>query len=439
MSQFTLLSTRRFLPMFCTQFLGAFNDNIYKNSLIIFITFTLASQTSINSSILVIMAGGLFILPFFIFSALAGQIADKYEKAMLIRRVKLAEIVIMALAVVGFATQSVFILMTILFFMGAQSAFFGPLKYGILPQHLEQYELTGANGLFQMGTYLAILGGTILGGVLVAIQGYGVYLVSVVVVVIALAGWYASRYIPDALPADPAVRLDWNLFRQTFRILHQAITEKETFIAMIAISWFWFLGACYLSLVPTYTRDVLLGDELVATLLLTAFSLGIGSGSLLCERLSRGRIEPGLVPVGAIGLTIFAIDLFLVGAPVTVGSMAVVGPMQFLSQLQNWRILVDLVCIGFFGGIYIVPLYAMIQHRSSPLFRARTIAANNILNALFMVVSALLVIGFIKMNLTIPQIYLLIGIMNLLVTGMIFRIFPEYLQRLALIIKKAAG
>ena len=435
MSQFSLLTTRRFMPMFCTQFLGAFNDNIYKNSLVIFIAFTLADQATINSSILVIMAGGLFILPYFLFSALAGQLADKYEKSMIVRYVKLAEIIIMGLAIPGFATGNVTILMTVLFLMGTHSTFFGPLKYGILPQHLQLSELTGANGLVQMATYLAILGGTIIGGILVAIEGYGIYLVSALLIIVALAGWYASRFIPEAEPADSTIQIDWNLFRQTWRILRQSIVEKDTFIAMIAISWFWFLGTSYLSLVPTYTRDVLGGDELVATLLLTAFSLGIGSGSLLCERLSRGHIEPGLVPVGALGLTLFAIDLFLIGDPVTV-SPGVVGPMQFLSVMTNWRIISDLVCIGFFGGIYIVPLYAMIQNRSIPAFRSRTIAANNILNALFMVASALLVIGFIKLAMTIPQIYLLIGIMNLLVTGLIFFIFPEYLQRFSIIIRR---
>jgi len=435
MSQYTLLSRRRFMPMFCTQFLGALNDNIYKNSLVIFIAFGLADRAGINSSILVIMAGGLFILPFFLFSAMAGQIADKFEKSAVIRRVKLAEIVIMGLAVIGFISESVPLLMTILFLMGAQSTFFGPLKYGILPQHLQAHELTGANGLVQMGTYLAILGGTIIGGILIAIDGSGVYLVSLLVVVIAILGWYASRLIPVAAAADSSIPVDWNLFRQTWRILYQAINEKQTFIAMIAISWFWFLGASYLSLVPTYTRDVLAGDELVATLLLTAFSIGIGTGSLLCERLSRKKIEPGLVPVGALGLTLFAVDLFLVGTPELGHVATVIGPAEFLMHPVHWRILFDLTSIGFFGGIYIVPLYAMIQHRSSLEFRARTIAANNILNALFMVVSALLIIGFIKMSMTIPQIFLLVGILNLLITGIIFRQFPEYLQRLTALIR----
>ncbi|MEX2354078.1 MAG: MFS transporter, partial [Gammaproteobacteria bacterium] len=390
MSQYLLLGSRRFLPLFCTQFLGALNDNIYKNALVIFIAFTLADKTTINSTILVIMAGGLFILPYFLFSATAGQIADKYEKSMLIRRIKLAEILIMCLAVTGFVSQSVFILMTILFLMGVQSTFFGPLKYGIVPQHLEFHELTGGNGLIQMGTFLAILGGTIIGGVLIAIKGLGVFLVSIMVVVIAISGWFASRHIPSASPADDTLGIDWNIFRQTFRIVRYAISEKTVFIAMIAISWFWFIGATYLSLVPTYTRDVLMGNELVATLLLTAFSIGIGAGSLLCETLSRKKIEPGLVPIGAFGLSLFALDLYLVGVPDIISSLdlTVLSPGIFLGYLLHWRILLDLVCIGFFGGIYIVPLYAMIQHRSNPIYRSRVIAATNILNALFMVISA---------------------------------------------------
>jgi len=443
MSQYSLLGSRRFLPLFCTQFLGALNDNIYKNALVIFIVFTLADRTVIDSTVLVIMAGGLFILPYFLFSATAGQLADRYEKSLLIRRIKLTEIMIMGCAIIGFISQNVLVLMTVLFFMGMQSTFFGPLKYGIVPQHLRLRELTGGNGLIQMGTFLAILGGTIIGGVSIAIKGYGVYLVSIMVVVIAILGWYASRHIPRARSSDNALVVDWNIFRQTFRIVRYAIAEKTVFVAIIAISWFWFIGATYLSLVPTYTRDVLMGNELVATLLLTAFSIGIGSGSLFCEVLSRRNIEPGLVPVGALGLTLFALDLFLIGTP-AVGSGVVVtegianvamSPGIFLSHLVHWRVLFDLICIGFFGGIYIVPLYAMIQHRCDPAHRARVIAATNILNALFMVTSALLVIILISLSLTIPQIYLLIGILNLLVSGIIFIIFPEYLQRLAVIFR----
>ncbi len=435
MSQYTLMKSRRFLPLFCAQFLGALEDNVFKNALIIFITFTLADTLSINSSILVAMAGGVFILPYFLFSATAGQIADKYEKSFLIRRITFAEMLIMAFAVTGFMSQSVFILMTVLFLTGIQSAFFGPLKYGILPQHLSVQELTGGNGMIQMGTFLAILAGTIIGGVLVGIEGYGIYLVSILAVCVASAAWFASWYIPIAPASDNTLHIDWNIARQTYHILRHAISDSNVFIAIIAISWFWFLGATYLSLVPTYTRDVLMGNELVATLLLTAFSLGIGTGSLLCERLSRGDIEPGLVPIGALGLSLFAIDLFITGIPGVHQGTIAMGAAEFLAYPVHWRILLALTGIGFFGGIYIVPLYAMVQHRSSPEHRARIIAANNILNALFMVASALLVIFLIKLAFTIPQIYLLLGILNLLVTGAIFIIFPEYLQRFSGFIK----
>jgi hypothetical protein len=338
----------------------------------------------------------------------------------------------MSLAVIGFISQDVRVLMTVLFFMGVQSTFFGPLKYGILPQHLEFHELTGGNGLVQMGTYIAILGGTIIGGVLIAIDDYGSLLVSLIVVLVAVTGWWASRFIPKAEAADSHLPVDWNIFRQTFKILLYAISDKGIFVAIIAISWFWFIGATYLSLVPTYTRDTLMGDELVTTALLTAFSIGIGSGSLLCERLSRGAIEPGLVPIGALGLSLFALDLFIAGEP-GVGSRQVIGLPEFLGYAVHWRVLFDLVCIGFFGGIYIVPLYAMVQHRSSLAYRARVIAATNILNALFMVVSAVLVILLIKLSFSIPQIYFIIGILNLIITGCIFMIFPEYLHRLGVI------
>ena len=436
MSQFSLMKSRRFLPLFCVQFLGAMEDNIFKNAMIIFLTFTIADRISMNSSILVAMAGGVFILPYFLISATAGQIADKYEKSYLIRRITFAEMVIMAFAVTGFISESVVILMTVLFLTGIQSAFFGPLKYGILPQHLTLNELTGGNGMIQMGTFLAILIGTIIGGALVAIEGYGTYVVSILAVCVAGLAWFASLYIPKAPASDDTLHVDWNIARQTYQILRYAYQDKNVFVAIVAISWFWFLGATYLSLVPTYTRDVLMGDELVATVLLTAFSVGIGAGSLLCERLSKGDIEPGLVPIGALGLTVFSLDLFITGVPGVHQGGVAMGATEFLGSFVHWRILIALTGIGFFGGIYIVPLYAMVQHRSSPVHRARVIAANNILNSIFMVASALLVILLVKLALTIPQIYLLLGVLNLLFTGAIFMKFPEYLQRLSGLFKK---
>lgn len=427
MSQFDLLHTARFWPLFLTQLFGALNDNIYKNALMIFIAFTLADRVAVNGSILVIIAGGIFILPFFLFSAFAGQVADKFEKSCLIRRIKLAEILIMCLATAGFLSQSLFVLMAVLFLMGSQSAFFGPLKYGILPQHLQPEELTGGNGLVQMGTYLAILGGTMIGGILVAAGAWGPAYVSATVIAVAVLGWYASRYIPLASASDESLAVDWNLFRQTWRITGYAVSDKRIFMIIIAISWFWFIGATFLSLVPGYTRDVLSGNEHVATLLLTAFSIGIGTGSLLCEKLSRGRIEPGLVPLGAIGLSLFSLDLFFTGIP-DLGTHYIneVDASLFLARLAGWRVLIDLILIGLFGGIYIVPLFALLQHRAEPRHRARVIAAANILNALFMVGSAMITTLLIYRSVPIPVIFLLIAAANAVITGFIFTRFREF-------------
>lgn len=431
MNQFQLLKTRRFFPIFYTQFLGAFNDNIFKNSLVIFIAFALADRNGGNSSILVIVAAGLFILPFFLFSALAGQIADKYEKSMLIRRIKIAEIAIMLLAACGFALLSLPLLMLVLFLMGAQSTLFGPLKYGILPQHLQESELVGGNGMIQMGTYLAILLGTIAGGILIAIKPEGRYFVSLLVIAVACLGWFMSRFIPLAAPAEAGLQLRWNIIVETIRIIRFARENLTVFWAIIAISWFWFYGATFLSLIPSYTRDILTGNEGITTILLTAFSVGIGTGSLMCEKLSRRRIEMGLVPLGAAGLSLFALDLFIVGIPANNGyDMTVI---EFMHNAANWRVLFDLCMIGFCGGIYIVPLYAMIQHLSNAMHRSRIIAANNILNALFMVISALLTIALFTMNVTIPQMFLLAAVLNIVVVSFVFLRVPGFMQRLAVI------
>jgi len=436
MNQFNLLKTGRFAPLFVTQFLGALNDNIFKNALVILIAFSLADQTDANSSILVIIAAGLFILPFFLFSAIAGQLADKFEKSMLIRRIKIAEICIMMLATVGFLTASLHMLIAVLFLMGTQSTLFGPLKYGILPQHLDESELTGGNGLIQMGTYLAILFGTIIGGILIAMKPGGVWYVSLVVLLVATGGWLASRGIPQARPADAPLSIHWNIFRETVRILAYARDNRTVFWSIIAISWFWFYGATFLSLIPTYTRDVLQGNEHVTTILLTAFSVGIGTGSLLCEKFSRKTIEVGLVPLGAAGLSLFAFDLFYVGMPVIAidPETSVLSAALFLEQPINWRVLADLTLIGFFGGLYIVPLYALVQNRSEPSRRSRIIAASNILNALFMVVSALLTIGLISMNVSITEIFLIVSVLNICVALLVCSLLPEFYRHALLLL-----
>ena len=426
MNQFALLKTSRFSPLFATQFLGAFNDNIFKNSLVILIAFSVAEQSNSNSSILVIIAAGLFILPFFLFSALAGQFADKFEKSCLIQRIKIAEICIMLLAGIGFLLASPYLLMLVLFLTGAQSTLFGPLKYGILPQHLDESELTGGNGMIQMGTYIAILLGTILGGVLIAIKPEGRTIVSILVLVVAGLGYMASRKIPTAVPTDPGLVLNWNIATETLHILRFATENRVVFWSIITISWCWFYGATLLSLIPTYTRDILSGNEHVATLLLTAFSVGIGTGSLLCEKLSRNRIEMGLMPLGATGLSLFALDLYLVGVPVDPETVSMITAGQYLQQSDSWRVLLDVSLMGMFGGLLIVPLYALIQNLSTPAHRSRIIAANNILNALFMVFSAVMTIMLIAMYVTLPTIFLILSLLNVLVVLLVIIKVPEF-------------
>ena len=425
-SQYRLLRERRFLPFFCTQFLGAFNDNVYKNALIILFAFHAAALTTLSSGTLVNLCAGLFILPFFLFSATAGQLADKYDKARIIRYVKLFEIGIMCIGAAGFLYQNLTLLIGALFLMGLHSTVFGPVKYSILPQHLRLEELVGGNGLVEMGTFVAILLGTVLGGLLIA-QRNAASLVSIAVIGIACAGYLSSRGVPSAPAAAPDLKINWNPFTETWANLQFTRGNRTVFLSVLGISWFWFYGATLLAQFPNYCRDVLGCDEHVATVMLTTFSIGVGAGSLLCERLSGRKVEIGLVPFGSIGLTVFALDLFF--ASPTVSPTHVIGAAEFLAQPANWRILFDLLMIGMFGGFYIVPLYALIQSRAERSHQSRIIAGNNILNALFMVVSAGMAIGLLKIGFTIPQIFLATALLNAVVAIYIFTLVPEFLMR----------
>ncbi len=431
MNQFDLLKHKRFLPIFCTQFLGALNDNVFKNAIVILIAFSLADKMETNGSILVITAAGIFILPFFLFSATAGQLADKFEKSMLIRRIKLAEILIMCVASMGFYLMSAPILLTVLFFMGMQSALFGPLKYSVLPQHLAEDELLGGNGMIQMGTYLAILLGTIIGGILITMDPDGRFYVSILIILLATSGWAISRLIPEAAAPEPSLRINWNFFTETIKIIKFSREDRTVFWAVIGISWFWFYGSTFLSLVPSYTRDVLTANEEIATLMLTAFSIGIGIGSLLCEKLSSRKINLGLVPIGAIGLTLFAIDLSFISLPeleFSEGDTLLTASM-FLEHFNHWRTLLDLSLIGLSGGLYMVPLYALIQKKSNPYHRSRIIAANNIINALFMAGSAVSMILLISVGIEISEIFLIVAVLNIVVMLLVFRKEPKFLQQ----------
>ncbi len=425
-SQFGLLRERRFLPFFCTQFLGAFNDNVYKNALVIMLAFHATSITAISSGMLVNLCAGLFILPFFLFSATAGQLADKYEKSTIIRYVKLFEIAIMVIGAVGFVHKDLTLLIGALFLMGLHSTVFGPVKYSILPQQLQPDEIVGGNGMIEMGTFLAILAGTILGGLLVAQEQFAV-LVSAAVIGIACLGYLASRAIPSAPPAAPDLKINWNPLTETWANFKFTKQNRTVFLSVLGISWFWFYGATLLAQFPNYCKDVLGGNEHVATLMLTMFSVGVGTGSLLCERLSGHKVEIGLVPFGSIGLTVFALDLYF--ASPTAASGALVGAGEFLARAGSWRILCDLVLIGVFGGFYIVPLYALIQTRSERSHQSRIIAGNNILNALFMVASAAMAVLLLHAGFSIAQIFLVVAVLNAVVAVYIYTLVPEFLMR----------
>jgi hypothetical protein len=425
-NQFRLLLERRFGPFFLAQLLGAFNDNVYKNSLVILVAYHAATYSSLDPNLLTNAAAGIFILPFLLFSASAGQIADKYEKSAIIRVIKAIEIGIMLIAGAGLLLQSLPLLFAALFLLGLHSTFFGPVKYAILPQALTPAELTGGNGLVEMGTFVAILAGTLVAGVLVALGG-GTAWVSALILIISVLGFLASLAIPKAPAAAASLAFDWNPLRETWSNLRFAKQNRPVFLSLLGISWFWFYGAMFLSQFPNYSKLVLGGNEHVVTLLLALFSVGVAVGSLLCERLSGHKVEIGLVPFGSIGLSVFAIDLFFA----TPGSVAHtdVGAWQFLMEPGAWRVALDLLLIGMFGGFYIVPLYALIQTRCLPSHRSRVIAANNILNALFMVVAAGLAVVALKAGMTIPQLLLLTGALNAAVALYIYTLVPEFLLR----------
>lgn len=426
-SQFRLMRERRFAPFFWTQFLGAGNDNIYKNALVIFVAFQASTLTSMSSNDLVNVAAAVFILPFVLFSATAGQIADKYEKSALIRLIKVFEICIMVVGAIGFYRRDLILLFLALALMGVHSTIFGPVKYAILPQNLRSDELVGGNGLVEMGTFVAILLGEVAGGVVVAIKPDGPVLAGITAICVAVAGYLVSRAIPPTPAVAPDLKINWNPFTETARNLRFAHGNRVVWLSMLGISWFWFYGATYLTQFANFTKDVLGGDEHVATLMLAIFSIGIGLGSLMCERLSGHKVEVGLVPFGSIGLSVFAINLYFASRGLApTGSTGVAG---FFAVHAHWRIIADLILLGLFGGFYIVPLYALIQERSEPAFRSRIIAANNILNALFMVASAGIALGLLKAGLTIPQLFLVTGLMNAVVAIYIYSLVPEFLMR----------
>jgi 1-acyl-sn-glycerol-3-phosphate acyltransferase len=424
-SQFRLFGERRFAPFFGAQLLGAFNDNLYKNALVILVTYQAASWTRMDPVLLANLAAGLFILPFVLFSALAGQLADRFDKAALIRAIKFAEIPIMAVAGIGFARGDVGLLLFALFLMGTQSAFFGPVKYAILPQVLRENELVGGNGLVETGTFLAILAGTLCAGLMASTGDRTLILATVMS--IAVLGFAASLWVPATAASSPGLRLDWNPLRATLANVRFARANRAVFLSILGISWFWAYGAIVIAQLPALSKLVLGGDERVVTALLAVFSIGVGAGSLLCERLSGHKVEIGLVPFGSIGLSLFALDLYLVTNGFAAGQA--LAPLDLLAQPGGWRVYADLLLIGLFGGFYIVPLYALVQLHSKAQERSRIISANNILNALFMVAAALFAAVALGNGLTLPQLLLVVAVMNAAVALFIYARVPEFLLR----------
>ncbi|PHS14993.1 MAG: glycerol acyltransferase [Kangiella sp.] len=425
-NQFALLKERRFLPFFLTQTLGALNDNVFKNALVIMIGFQSVSAFGMNNKLLVTAAAIVFILPFLLFSATSGQIAEKFEKSRSIRFVKIAEIFIMALATLGLYLNNFELLIGVLFLMGTQSTIFGPIKYGLLPQHLEEDELVGGNGLIESSTFLAILIGTIVGGALGELGDSALWL-SGTLLIFSILGYWISRSIPHTPAVAPTLKINWNLYSETITNLRFLGTNKVVFLAVLGISWFWFYGAVFLAQIISYTQYTLAGTGSVAILVLATFSIGIAIGSILCEKLSGGRIEIGLVPIGAIGLSVFAIDLYF--ANTSSGLQATYNWVEFLNISGSLHVLIDFICIGIFGGIFTVPLYALLQQRSEKEFLSRIIASNNIMNALFMVVSGLFAMILLAFDFSIPEIFLVTGIINIFVAIYVFSKAPEFITR----------
>jgi 1-acyl-sn-glycerol-3-phosphate acyltransferase len=425
-NQFALLGQRRFAPFFWTQFAGAANDNLFKFAFTVMVTYQL-SISWLEPKMAGLVIGALFILPFLLFSATSGQLTDKYDKTKVIRFVKNLEIAIMLLAAFGFYQANVPVMLGCTFLMGVHSTLFGPVKFAYMPQVLSERELTGGNGMVEMGTFVAILVGNIVGGVLVAMPQVGPTYVAVACVALALVGRVVAQFIPSTPATDPHLHINWNPFTETWANLKLAHGNLVVFRSLLGISWMWFFGAVFLSQFPSFAKEVLHGSSQVASLLLVVFSIGIAIGSLLCETLSRRHVEIGLVPLGAIGMSVFSIDLYFASRGLPANAELSIG--QFIGMSAHWRVMADLALLSLFAGLYSVPMYALIQLRSQPTHRARIIAANNILNALFMIASSVMAGALLGAHFTIPQIFLITGLANAVVAFYIFMLVPEYFLR----------
>lgn len=419
-----LMASRRFLPLFLSQFLGAANDNFFKNALVVLVVFQLGSYAGMQPHVLATVAAGLFIAPYFLFSATAGQMSDRYEKMGLMKIWKAAEIAISALGAWALVDHNVGAMLAALFLLGTQSTFTSPIKYAVLPELLDEDELIGGNALVEGGTFLAILLGTIGGGTLVLLENGGA-IVAGAMMALALGGFAASLFLPTAHAGNPEVRVRFDVLRETGHLWTLIRGKRDLFLSVLGISWFWLVGATYLSQFPAFAKTVLTADEHAVTLMLTMFSVGIGIGSLLCGRLLKGEVSARHVPFAALGMTVFALDLWFAAGPAAGDGAALMSLAEFLARPAAWRVLADLLAFAICGGLYIVPLYAIMQAHSDEAVRARVVAANNVVNAAFMVFAAvasalLLVAGF-----TVTDVFLTIGLANLVVALYICGLLPD--------------
>jgi hypothetical protein len=425
-----LLHERRFAPLFWVQFLGAANDNVFKFAFTLLATYSAATWGGVDPSYAAFLIGALFIAPFLLFSATSGQLADKVEKSRLIRRLKDAEIAVMALAAGGLTLQWPWLIYVAIFLMGLQSTLFGPVKYSYLPQHLGASEITRGNGLIEMATFVAILLGTIVAGLLIEMSaGAAAAVVALAIVLLALGGRMIAQLIPLSPAADASVRINWNPFSETVANLALARRDRTVFNSILGISWLWFFGAIFLTSLAPFAREVLSGDEAVVTFLLAVFSIGIGAGSLLTDRLSGHKVEIGLVPLGSIGMTVFALDLYFASQSMTPIGVPLQALPAFLARDGAWRVILDLALLSAFAGLYSVPLYALIQSRAQKTHVARIVAANNILNALFIIVASIAAAALLGSGLTIPELFLVAALMNAAVATYIYLLVPEFLLR----------
>ncbi len=427
-----LILSLRYWPIFWTQFWGAMNDNILKNAIVILIAFKSYSILGLNESLMVALCGAIFIFPFFIFSALAGQYSDKISKSKLVIFTKILELLVVILGAFGFFYESIHLLFSSLFLTGLQSTIFGPAKYSILPELIEAKDLVKGNALVEMGTFLSILIGTIIGGVLAGKEN-GAFLISGTIIAVSILGLLCSLMLPKLKPVSPELKIDFNLFRSTSDILKICKKTKSVYISVLGISWFWYFGATLLSIFPVYVKDTLHANENVVTLFLAIFSIGVAIGSVICEKCSHERVELGLVPFGSIGLSLFVFILFLIGTPYE-ATGELLGVSEFLAQPNTYQILFALSGLSIMSGFFIVPLYTFIQVRSDRETRSRVIAANNILNALFMVVAALVLMGLFAFGFTTIDIFLVLFVLNTLVSIYIYTVIPEFLMRFVCVI-----